>query len=128
MSRLASVITECVTTLMAGSFSLSTIVCVFFDPETHLLALTRAAKTIPVKPYNYRRLRRFCELSLLDVRLATGITQWRLAAIELGKSVPNCVERALIENFLDQRLRTLLDARDDPKPLYMIARKRMEFR
>jgi hypothetical protein len=59
--------------------------------------------------YHYRRLRKFCELSLLDMRLATGIKECRIAAVERGKAVPNSVEKALIENFLRARLKMALE-------------------
>ncbi len=62
--------------------------------------------------YRYRRLRKFCELSLLDMQLATGVMQSRVAAIELGRAIPNSVEKALIENFLRDRVRMVLEMED----------------
>jgi hypothetical protein len=62
-----------------------------------------------MNPYTYRRLRKFCELSLFDMRLATGLMESRIAAVERGKVVPNSVEKALIENFLRARLKMALE-------------------
>jgi hypothetical protein len=62
--------------------------------------------------YTYRRVRKFCELSLFDMRLGTGLMESRIAKIETGRTVPNSVEKALIENFLRDHVRLVLEGRE----------------
>ena len=50
----------------------------------------------------------FCELPLHIVASATGISSSRLASIETGQREANPTERAILERFLQDRLRIVL--------------------
>jgi hypothetical protein len=66
------------------------------------------------RPNFYRRVRCFCELPLNAVSLATGIPTGRLGAIETGRVTPNGVERRLIESFLRDKLKIVLESEPVP--------------
>jgi transcriptional regulator with XRE-family HTH domain len=70
------------------------------------------------RPYFYRRVRLFCELSVHVVASATGVSAGRIAAIETGRREPNPTERRLIEHFLQDKLRMVLEM-DGPAPEWM---------
>jgi hypothetical protein len=67
------------------------------------------------RPNFYRRVRLFCELSLGDESLATGISATRLSAIEIGRTQPNGTEIRLIESFLRAKFQTVLET-EGPAP------------
>jgi hypothetical protein len=67
------------------------------------------------RPYFYRRVRLFCELPLHIVASSTGISASRVAAIETGRREPNPTEQRLIERFLRDNLRAVLEM-DGPVP------------
>jgi hypothetical protein len=70
------------------------------------------------RPHFYRRVRLFCELPLHIVASATGVSAGRIAAIETGRREPNPTERRLIERFLQDKLRMVLEM-DGPAPEWM---------
>jgi hypothetical protein len=70
------------------------------------------------RPSFYRRVRLFCEIPIHVVASATGVSAGRIAAIETGRRDPNPTERRLIEHFLQDKLRTVLEM-DGPAPEWM---------
>lgn len=70
------------------------------------------------RPCFYRRVRLFCELRIGDVAAATGVSPSRVQEIETGKRAPNEVECRLIEGYLRDRLRMVLDA-EGPVPTWL---------
>jgi hypothetical protein len=67
------------------------------------------------RPLFYRRVRLFCELPIHVVARVTGLSAYRVAAIETGRSKPNEAERGALERFLQDRLSLVL-AEDGPVP------------
>lgn len=61
------------------------------------------------RPYFYRRVRLFCELRVSHVSSATGISPTRIMAIETGRRMANSTERRLLERFLQDKLRMILE-------------------
>ena len=70
------------------------------------------------RPFFYRRVRLFCELSVHIVASATGISASGIAAIETGQRQPNPTERRLIEHFLLDKLRMVFEM-DGPVPAWL---------
>jgi hypothetical protein len=70
------------------------------------------------RPNFYRRVRLFCELRVRDISIATGVSENRVADIECGRREPNDVERRLIEGFLRDKLRCVVDA-EGPVPQWL---------
>jgi hypothetical protein len=72
------------------------------------------------RPCFYRRVRLFCELSVHIVSSATGISASRILAIETGRREPNPTERRVIERFLQDKLRMVIEM-DGPVPDWLRA-------
>ena len=70
------------------------------------------------RPAYYRRVRLFCELRIHIVASATGISANRVAAIETGRRAPNPTERRLLERFLQDKLRFVIEM-DGPIPQWL---------
>lgn len=60
----------------------------------------------------------FCELPVRAVSLATGVSETRITDIETGRRQPNEVEKRLIESYLRDRLRMVLDS-EGPVPAWL---------
>ncbi len=70
------------------------------------------------RPYFYRRVRLFCELRISHVASATGISPSRIQAIETGQREPNPTEQRILERFLQDKLRAVLEM-DGPLPSWL---------
>jgi hypothetical protein len=72
----------------------------------------------------YRRVRTFCELPIHAVASATGISSSRIAAIETGRRAPNPTERRLLERFLQDKFRFVMNM-DGPLPDWLQQQPRL---
>ncbi len=70
------------------------------------------------RPFFYRRVRLFCELTVNAVSSATGVSASRIAQIETGMRQANQVEARLIEGFLHDKLKMILEL-EGPIPDWM---------
>jgi predicted transcriptional regulator len=61
-----------------------------------------------VKHSDFRRVRRFFELTQEQVSIGTGIPTGRIAAIEQGRVKPIPIQERILRSFLESRLRAAL--------------------